>query len=362
MTAQRAAGKSQLRVALVGCGAVARDVHLPTLEDLKGVDVVGLCDVEPERAGALAQRYGVKSFRDPASMLKSLQPDAVHVLTRPESHAELAIQALDAGAHVLVEKPFVYTPVEAERVIETARRCGRRVSVVHNYLHHPSVEDLVQRVGAGEVGEVCSVHFLHGRRDQRYVPDPWYFTTRGGRLGETLPHALYLLASLVPDLEVRYVEASRLGHVQLPDHVSRDDAGPDELRVELSGRGGAHASILYSLNATIAQSLIVAGTKATLQAIIGVGPTVSRWSAKGPDSQELAAMARRWLVSRLERRLRRRTTPRSALDSPHVRQIRAFVTSLREGGDPPVTESQALEVVRLWDAVVSRYDGAAATS
>ena len=352
------AGDSQLRVALVGCGAVARDVHLPALQDLDGAEVVGVCDQDRERGRAVGESFGVRSYDDVSSLLKGAEPDVVHVLTRPESHAEIATSALEADCHVLVEKPFVYTAAEAEGVIALARRRQKRVSVVHNYLHHPSVVELLRRVRRGDVGEVCSVHFLHGRRDQRYVPDPWYFQTRGGRLGETLPHALYLVHALVPDLRVAYAAARRLGHVRVPGHSDGVDPGPDELRVELSGGGGAYATILYSLNTTLAQSLIVAGTKATLQAMIGVGEAVYRWSSRGPDSSELAHMLRGWMLSRLERRLRRRAAPRSVQDTPHALQIRAFLESLRDGGEPPVDERSALAVVRLWEDVVGRYDGA----
>ncbi|MGH0028191.1 MAG: Gfo/Idh/MocA family protein [Myxococcota bacterium] len=348
-----------LRVGLVGCGAVARDVHLPALEGLDGVEVTGIADADRERARALAEEFGVPFFADASSLLKDGAPDVVHVLTRPESHAELATAALEAGCHVLVEKPFVYSSAEARTVLELARSRSRRVSVVHNYLHHPSVALLRERVAEGDVGEVCSVHFMHGRRDQRYVPDPWYFQTRGGRLGETLPHALYLLTAFLPDLSVRWAEARKLGHVRVPEHSRALDPGADELRVELSGPDGTHASVLYSLNATIAQSLIVTGTKATLQAMLGQNEAVYRWSPGGPNSSELLEMAQGWLVARLERRLRRRAAARSQRDTPHARQIRAFIESLREGDDPPVTEADALRVVQLWEDAVSRYaDGA----
>lgn len=347
-----------LRVALVGCGAVARDVHLPALRKLPRVQVVGLCDLDRTRAQELAERFSVASFADCPLMLKEARPDVVHVLTRPESHAEIAEAALEARCHVLVEKPFVYASAEARRLVELARRVGRRLSVVHNYLHHPAVAELRERVAGGDVGDVCSVHFLHGRNDQRYVPDPWYFQTRGGRLGETLPHALYLVSSLLPALSVDYVRARRLGHVRVPDHARGVDPGNDELRVELSSGTGAYATILYSLNASLAQSLVVAGTRATLQATIGAEPAIRTWSAGAPDGAELAGQARHWLVSRLERRLRRRASPRNPADSPHARQIRAFLAGLRGGGEIPVSEDSAVEVVRLWEEVVGRYDPA----
>ena len=350
-----------LRVALVGCGAVAREVHLPVLEDLEGVSIVGVCDLDRERAREAAESFGVPHYPDLSALLKNGEPDVVHVLTRPESHAELATEALEAGCHVLVEKPFVYSTREARSVIELARRKQRRVSVVHNYLDHPSVVELRERIQKGEVGQLCSVHFLHGRRDQRYVPDPWYFRTRGGRLGETLPHALYLVAALVPELRVRHVATQRMGRVRLPEHTRREDAGNDELRVELVGEGGNYATILYSLNSTVPQSLIAIGTEATLQATIGPEPRVHRWSARGPETSELLGLANRWLMTRLERRLRRRASPRAQNDSPHAHQIRAFLASLRNGGEPRVSEADALEVVRLWEEVVNRFEGAAAS-
>lgn len=345
-------GGEQIRVALLGCGAVARDQHAPAVARHPRARLAAVCDVDPERARALASRFGAKAFRDPAALLAAGGADAVFVLTRPDSHAALAEQALQAGAHVLVEKPFVTTTAEADRLLEVAGRVGRRLSVVHNYLFHPAVEELTGRIRAGEIGEICSLHFLHGRRDQRFVPDPWYFESPGGRLAETLPHALYLLTPLLPGLEVCHVRARRLGHIQTPCFDGDLDPGFDEIHVGLEAPDGTWASILYSFNVEVPQSLVAAGTGGTLQAWLTSVPRVSRWRDGAPGGRALLRESAAWLRHRPALGRLLRTPPRrSSLE----RLVHDFLDALVEGREPRVGGREAREVVRLWEATLRGY-------
>src|SRR5260370_766805 len=98
-----------MRAAVIGAGQIARQ-HLACLQGLPGVDVAAVCDREPSVAECAAERYGIPSwFTDHRRMLRDVRPDVVHVTTPPTSHHRLAMDALDAGAHVIVEKPATTT-------------------------------------------------------------------------------------------------------------------------------------------------------------------------------------------------------------------------------------------------------------
>src|SRR5690606_7567199 len=94
---------ARLRVALVGAGYVAGH-HLAALKRLDFVDVVGICDPNQEAARALAARHGVERVATDLAGLAEAKPHAVHVLTPPATHAAIALQALEMGCSVLVEK------------------------------------------------------------------------------------------------------------------------------------------------------------------------------------------------------------------------------------------------------------------
>ena len=115
-----------MRAALIGCGKIAR-MHVSALASA-GVDLVAVCDRDRQRAAQIAALApDARAYGDADALLAEMQPDVVHVLTSPASHAPLAIKAARAGAHVLVEKPVALSVEEADAMIDAARMNGVRV-------------------------------------------------------------------------------------------------------------------------------------------------------------------------------------------------------------------------------------------
>lgn len=114
---------SPLRTGLVACGEVCEHKHLPALRRVPGIDVVAVADPDAARASHVASRYGIGGvFRDAASMLVAERLDCVGVLTPPGEHADIAIQALAASCHVLVEKPVTLTLAGADALLAAAAK------------------------------------------------------------------------------------------------------------------------------------------------------------------------------------------------------------------------------------------------
>src|SRR5262249_30082109 len=123
-----------MRTALIGAGQIARQ-HLGCLRNLQGVEVVAVSDVAPSAAECAAERYRIPSwFTDHRRMLRASRPDVVHVTTPPTSHHRLAMDSLDAGAHVIVEKPATATFEEIDGLVRRARAKGRALIEDYNYL------------------------------------------------------------------------------------------------------------------------------------------------------------------------------------------------------------------------------------
>src|SRR4051794_13129710 len=114
-----------IKAALIGTGQIARQ-HLSCLRTLPEVEVVGVCDLSPALAESAAERFGVPAwYTDHRHLLNETQPDVVHVTTPPTSHFSLALSAIDAGAHVLVEKPVTVNRAELDMLIDRASERGR---------------------------------------------------------------------------------------------------------------------------------------------------------------------------------------------------------------------------------------------
>ena len=340
-----------LTAALVGCGRAATWAHIPALKAIPEVNLVSVCDVDLARAKQVAANFGIPSaYGSAPEMLEKESVDVVHVLTNPESHLELTLLAMDAGSNVLIEKPFVYTVDEADRAIAKGKETGTRFSVIHNDIFTPAVIELKARITAGEIGTITSVHFFAARRNQRAISGQWYYTTYGGRMGETLPHGLCLLVEMVDGLEVRHVDARRLGHCIPPDGVK--DCGIDELHVQLvSEADNAVGTIFYGFNSDLPDSLLVCGTQGHLLAHLKKGSVTQLRQL--PRINIAIANA----IANVTDKIFRKFKLRSAAGQPssHYRQIRAYVLHLRDGTDYSVTEAKAREVTVLWERIVKAY-------
>jgi predicted dehydrogenase len=187
-----------VRAALIGAGQIARQ-HLACLNQLPGVEVAAVCDLSPAVAECAAERHGIPSwFTDHQRMLREVKPDVVHITTPPTSHYRLAMDALDAGAHVIVEKPVTGTLHELETLLACAREKRRELVEDYNYLFNRAPREILQRIETGTFGAVTHVEVLicldlagpAGFADPN-SPHPT-LTLAGGAIADYLPH----LASL----------------------------------------------------------------------------------------------------------------------------------------------------------------------
>jgi len=115
----RAVTGRPLRVAVVGCGRCAQD-HLQVYHGLEDARLVGVADVVSRQATSVAEQFGCTSYTDHRQMLDREQPDAISICTPPATHAEIALEALGRGVHVLCEKPFAISVAEATKMVDAA--------------------------------------------------------------------------------------------------------------------------------------------------------------------------------------------------------------------------------------------------
>ena len=199
------------RVSVIGTGAIAQVVHLPTLSQLPGVRVVSLCDVDTSKSQALANRFGIGRvcgaeedvFADP-------DVDGVVICAPSIQHEPLAIAALQAGKHVLVEKPLALTSEGAARVIAAAEAADRTLMVAMNNRYRPDVVALKPFLTGRELGDVFFVKGAALNRKVRHVRPTWRHTPTtagGGALMDLGVQTLDLCLWLLDYPEVRRVHA-----------------------------------------------------------------------------------------------------------------------------------------------------------
>lgn len=160
-----------MRAAIVGTGGIAR-VHARVIVELGG-NLVGVCG----RTLASASAFGVPAYDNLAAMLREQKPDVLHVCTPNHLHAEQALAAFAAGAHVVCEKPMATSADDCRRMIDAAGRSGRLGAVTYNYRGYPLVEHLRRRVRAGDFGAIRRVGGCY-LSDDGFDPEKymWHFT------------------------------------------------------------------------------------------------------------------------------------------------------------------------------------------
>lgn len=159
----------KFRVAFIGCGGICQ-THVTALREMPDVEVVAGVDVLPERLKAFQERWGVtKLYKDWKQMLKEVQPDAVSVCTPNGIHAQPTIDALNAGCHVLCEKPMAMNPGECEKMIAAAKKAKKKLVIGFQYRYHPHSQFLKRARDNGEFGDVMFVKCQALRR--RGIPN-----------------------------------------------------------------------------------------------------------------------------------------------------------------------------------------------
>ena len=312
--------------------------------------MVAVCDVNEEQAQATASTFNIRNhYADLRQLLQREQVDVVHITTPPRTHLALSTTAMDAGCHLLVEKPMALNPDEADRMIEAARANKVRLGVVHDQLFLPVVLRARALVDQGSIGEPLWVHLtVSDPENSPLVLDRehWCHALPGGIFGEMLPHPLYLARAFMGTLKTSAVHCQKLG--------KRAWMRCDELRVILEGHRSV-ATITASVNGpSDIRTIDIAGTEACLHVDISSG-VLTRYTATQRDrlsqGQENLRTGFKWLTGTGSAALRilagRHHTGHRAL-------IERFVESMVSGTDLPVEAEEGREVVGLQDAVTSR--------
>src|SRR5215468_6033864 len=150
-----AVAKKSLKVALVGVGAAAQINHLPSLQRLEDVELAALCDRDPEKASRVAQKFGVPtSYNRFEELLADEAIDAVDITTPNYLHAPMAVAALEAGKHVLCERPLARNGAEAATMAKAAKASDRLLMCAVQHRFRADAQLLKKFVEKGDLGEL----------------------------------------------------------------------------------------------------------------------------------------------------------------------------------------------------------------
>ncbi|MEL7501130.1 MAG: Gfo/Idh/MocA family oxidoreductase [Cyanobacteria bacterium J06554_6] len=346
----------QLKAAVIGTGAISKE-HLTFLQKSERATLVGVCDLSPAAGRYAAETFEVAAaYTDYCQMLSETQPDVVHILTPPHTHQRLATDCLEAGAHVVCEKPVALSYPEFEQLWAVAQRCDRTLIEDHNYRFNEPVLAIQQLVAAGAIGTVQEVEVrmaLDIRSGGRYadenLPSPIH-QLPAGVVHDFITHLSYLLLTFLPCDYFDRVSAAWSNHGG-GDLFKFDDLDATVICDRVHGR-----LRFSSYTQPDCFSITVRGDRGTAE--VDLFQPFLRYNGPHSLGKQLSPLVNHWqngwgLVNASLRNFRNKVMQHTPYEGLHTLLDRTY-QALAAGEQPPVTYADMARTSQLIDALLNQ--------
>lgn len=359
--------KKRLKVGIIGCGGIANGKHMPSIKAVNMADMVAFCDLIEERAVKAAKEYGVpgaKVYTDYKELLADPEIDVVHVCTPNRSHADISIDAMHAGKHVMCEKPMAKSAADARRMVAAAKETGKKLTIGYQHRHKAEAQYVKKVIERGDLGDMYYAEAFAVRR--RGTPNWGVFLNEyeqgGGPLIDIGTHALDLTLFLMNNYDVDYVcgtSFEKLGHTLDAKHQGQvnyrgefDTWNNETYDVEDSAVG----FIKMKNGATIVLRAAWAINMAEDYAANGEAYTMLAGTEGGLDTKEGRVrlnhvVAEYPTISWVGNKVRGFIPGFSQGPAPKSKEAEIWVKALKGEGELFVTADQAYVVTRILDAI-----------
>jgi myo-inositol 2-dehydrogenase/D-chiro-inositol 1-dehydrogenase len=245
-----------VRVGVIGCGVIAYWVHLRLLRNLPGARLVTASDPDAQARARARRLVKIPIVENSADIFNDANVDAVVICGPTDLHADLAIDACNAGKHVFLEKPIATSAADSARVLAAAEKSGVTATVGFNRRLHPMFEQAREMIVSGEIGRVHAVQTAFCEPMDPAQMGDWrkHRSTGGGALLDLASHHVDLLRWFLND-EIECVEAT----------IASEQTEHDSATLSLDLAGGAKVQSFFSFRTARTDFLEFIGEKATLR-------------------------------------------------------------------------------------------------
>jgi len=346
-----------IKIGIVGCGLISTLKFIPYTKSLKNrVILAGICDLNEKILKQAADRFCIRdTYTKLEDMLESKHPDAIILCTPPKTHADLAIAAMERGAHVLVEKPMALTEEDCKKMNQTAVRYGKKLGVMHNQAFNPAFEKACRMVAEGKIGRFLGIRvfLMTSIHDMTEDKEHWAHKLPGGMVGETGPHAVYLSLGFLK--KVRNIELQMKKHLPEYPWVIAED-----IRFDLIADNGLSSIVLvYGSDQTTAE-LDIIGTRGLLKVdlqtrilVHHIRPHIHTRISSGAALKSVVSAVRQTVSSFIGNGIQYVFSKN--LDG-HFIGINRFLDYLEDKADFPASGEVGQEVERIMEMVVKRIE------
>ncbi len=323
-----------LRFGILSTASVNEYAFLPEIKRVPCAELVAVASRDLKRAAAYAAKHGIpEAFGDYETLLARDDVDCIYIPLPASMHAEWTIRALEAGKHVLCEKPATANAVEARAVAAKVKETGRIYAEAFHYRYHPLAAKIEEIVRSGGVGQVKHIFAVHGvplldRKKVQFRPE-----LAGGAL---------LDIGCYPVNFARWIAACDDAEV-ISVRADATRSGVDgTMRAKLRFANGIEASVTGSLVRYMPMSARIRGTEGELYVLSPFTPAMYA----GPVTLDLYAM--------IHRRGARVRNIRVETKTSYYCQLEAFCNAVRDGVQPPTGADEAVANMQLIDAIYEK--------
>ena len=218
-----------IRIGIIGCGMITQRSHAPAYAKLDGVEITALCDTDPKQIATVREAHAPKAtaFADYHEMLAAGLVDAVSIATPVYLHCPMTIAALDAGCHVLCEKPMGMDQNETAQMVAAAHKAGKVLQINLSRRYNPFFQTLAKLIHDGRIGEprhIRAIRIHTSAPDKGWAPGSTWFVTKkcgGGIVGDIGVHVGDMMQWLFgPVASVSALTDSRRPDIDVVDNAT----------------------------------------------------------------------------------------------------------------------------------------------
>ncbi len=348
----------KLRIGIIGCGTIANGKHLPCLTKQEEVEIVGLCDLEKEKAEKAAAQFDLqdaKLYTNYQQLLADESIDVVHICVPNKTHCEVAVAAFEAGKHVFCEKPLAANADDGQKMITAWEKTDRKFTVGYQWRFRLEMLYLKKLIEEGELGDI---YFARATSIRRCGAPNWgaYLDKKkqgGGALIDSGSHSIDLTLWLMNNYDVKSVNGKVFNKLaDRPEGNINGPWDPKDFTVDDSAFGQVHfgngavmfieAAWLLNVGTDIYHIPQFCGTKAGADFLDRYALTLHKMSSGKPvDEKADIPGASPWLW---------RPGQQGLYEAEH------WVKTILEDMQPEVSPYQALTVCKIVDAIYSSSD------
>ena len=345
----------KVRVGIIGCGGIANGKHFPGLASVPEVEMVAFCDIIVDRAKAAAKKWGTedaKFYENYKDLLADESIDVVHVCTPNISHSFITVDALEAGKHVMCEKPMAINSAEALKMVEAAKRTGKKLAIGYQNRQRNDSLYLKDICDRGDLGEIYYAKAHAIRR--RFVPTWGVFLKEdeqgGGPLIDIGTHALDLTLWTMNNYKPKYCVGTTYHEFRYQTETANacGDWNPDEFTVEDSAFGFVvmeNGATIVLESAWALNTLDVREAQTTLCGTKGGADMIGGLRINGVDNNRMYTKEIELGVGGVA------FYSGNAGGEPHEREAYQWIHAIIDDKDPLVLPEQAYVVTQILEGI-----------